>query len=53
MNAAQIALACSGDYVFDRNPDRLRDLEKLLNWRASTCSHRPSRSRSTCPGPTW
>jgi alanine dehydrogenase len=37
MNAAIIALGMQAEtYVFDRNPERLRDLENLLNWRAST-----------------
>jgi alanine dehydrogenase len=37
MNAAIIALGMQAEtYVFDRNVDRLRDLEWLLNWRAST-----------------
>ena len=37
MNAAIIALGMQAEtYVFDRNVDRLRDLEWILNWRAST-----------------
>ncbi len=37
MNAATIAIGMQAEtYVFDRNPDRLRDLENILNWRAST-----------------
>src|SRR3954452_18678612 len=37
MNAAIFALGMQAEtYVFDRNVDRLRDLEWLLNWRAST-----------------
>jgi len=37
MNAAIIALGMQAEtYVFDRNIDRLRDLEWILNWRAST-----------------
>jgi alanine dehydrogenase len=37
MNAAIIALGMQAEtYVFDRNVDRLRDLEWMLNWRAST-----------------
>jgi alanine dehydrogenase len=37
MNAAIIALGMQAEtYVFDRNPERLRELENLLNWRAST-----------------
>src|SRR3954454_2669586 len=37
VNAAIIALGMQAEtYVFDRNVDRLRDLEWLLNWRAST-----------------
>jgi alanine dehydrogenase len=37
MNAAIIALGMQAEtYVFDRNPDRLRELESMLNWRAST-----------------
>ena len=38
MNAAIIALGMQAEtYVFDRNIDRLRELESMLNWRASTC----------------
>jgi len=37
MNAAIIALGMQAEtYVFDRNIDRLRELESMLNWRAST-----------------
>ena len=37
MNAAIIALGMQAEtYVFDRNIDRLRELESVLNWRAST-----------------
>jgi alanine dehydrogenase len=37
MNAAIIALGMQAEtYVFDRNVDRLRELESTLNWRAST-----------------
>ncbi len=37
MNAAIIALGMQAEtYVFDRNPERLRELEAVLNWRAST-----------------
>ena len=37
MNAAIIALGMQAEtYVFDRNPDRLRELEAMLDWRAST-----------------
>jgi alanine dehydrogenase len=37
MNAAIIALGMQAEtYVFDRNMDRLRELEAVLNWRAST-----------------
>ena len=37
MNAANIALGMGAEtYVFDRNIDRLRELDALLNWRAST-----------------
>jgi alanine dehydrogenase len=37
MNAAIIALGMQAEtYVFDRNLDRLRELESVLNWRAST-----------------
>ena len=37
MNAAIIALGMHAEtYVFDRNMDRLRELEAVLNWRAST-----------------
>ena len=37
MNAATIAIGMQAEtYVFDRNPDRLRELENILNWRAST-----------------
>jgi alanine dehydrogenase len=37
VNAAIIALGMQAEtYVFDRNVDRLRELEALLNWRAST-----------------
>ena len=37
MNAAIIALGMQAEtYVFDRNVDRLRELESMLNWRAST-----------------
>src|SRR5215203_308348 len=37
MNAAIIALGMQAEtYVFDRNLDRLRELESMLNWRAST-----------------
>src|SRR6476659_6010713 len=37
MNAAIIALGMQAEtYVCDRNPDRLRELESMLNWRAST-----------------
>jgi alanine dehydrogenase len=37
MNAAIIALGMQAEtYVFDRNMDRLRELESVLNWRAST-----------------
>ncbi len=37
MNAATIAIGMQAEtYVFDRNPDRLRELENVLNWRAST-----------------
>jgi alanine dehydrogenase len=37
MNAAIIALGMQAEtYVFDRNPERLRELESVLNWRAST-----------------
>src|SRR6186997_109899 len=37
MNAAIIALGMQAEtYVFDRNNDRLRELESMLNWRAST-----------------
>ncbi len=37
MNAATIAIGMQAEtYVFDRNPDRLRELESILNWRAST-----------------
>jgi alanine dehydrogenase len=37
MNAAIIALGMQAEtYVFDRNTDRLRELESTLNWRAST-----------------
>ncbi|MEA2136221.1 MAG: alanine dehydrogenase, partial [Solirubrobacteraceae bacterium] len=36
MNAAIIALGMQAEtYVFDRNIDRLRELESMLNWRAS------------------
>jgi alanine dehydrogenase len=38
MNAAIIALGMQAEtYVYDRNIDRLRELEHLLDWRASTC----------------
>src|SRR3954454_24055727 len=37
MNAAIIALGMQAEtYVFDRSLDRLRELESMLNWRAST-----------------
>jgi len=37
MNAAIIALGMQAEtYVFDRNVDRLRELESILNWQAST-----------------
>ncbi len=37
MNAAIIALGMQAEtYVFDRDLDRLRELESMLNWRAST-----------------
>jgi alanine dehydrogenase len=37
LNAAIIALGMQAEtYVFDRSIDRLRDLENLLDWRAST-----------------
>src|SRR4051794_15535612 len=37
MTAAIIPLGMQGEpYVFDRNLDRLRELEWVLNWRAST-----------------
>jgi len=37
MNAAIIALGMQAEtYVFDRNPNRLRELESILNWQAST-----------------
>ena len=37
MNAATIAIGMQAEtYVFDRNPERLRELENILNWRAST-----------------
>jgi alanine dehydrogenase len=37
MNAAIIALGMQAEtYVFDRNIDRLRELEHVLNWEAST-----------------
>ena len=38
MNAAIIALGMQAEtYVYDRDIDRLRELEHLLDWRASTC----------------
>ena len=38
MNAAIIAIGMGAEtYVFDRNIDRLRELESTLNGRASTC----------------
>jgi alanine dehydrogenase len=37
-NAAEIAIGMGGEtYVYDRNIDRLRELEVLLNGRCSTC----------------
>ena len=37
MNAAIIAIGMEAEtYVFDRNIDRLRELESMLTWRAST-----------------
>ncbi len=37
-NAAEIAIGMGGEvYVYDRNIDRLRELEALLNGRCSTC----------------
>ncbi|HLM50982.1 MAG TPA: alanine dehydrogenase, partial [Solirubrobacteraceae bacterium] len=38
LNAAIIALGMQAEtYVYDRSIDRLRELENLLDWRASTC----------------
>jgi len=38
MNAAIIALGMQAEtYIYDRDIDRLRELEHLLDWRASTC----------------
>jgi alanine dehydrogenase len=38
LNAAIIALGMQAEtYVYDRNIDRLRELENELDWRASTC----------------
>jgi alanine dehydrogenase len=37
-NAAQIALGMGAEvYIYDRNIDRLRELEHQMNWLASTC----------------
>ncbi len=37
MNAATIAIGMQAEtYVFDRDSNRLRELENVLNWRAST-----------------
>ncbi len=37
-NAAQVALGMGAEvYIYDRNIDRLRDLEHQMNWLASTC----------------
>ena len=37
-NAARIGLGMGAEvYIYDRNIDRLRDLEHQMNWEASTC----------------
>ncbi len=37
-NAAQVALGMGAEvYIYDRNIDRLRELEHQMNWLASTC----------------
>jgi alanine dehydrogenase len=37
-NAAQVALGMGAEvYLYDRNIDRLRELEHQMNWLASTC----------------
>ena len=37
-NAAQVALGMGAEvYIYDRDIDRLRELEHQLNWHASTC----------------
>jgi alanine dehydrogenase len=37
-NAAQVALGMGAEvYLYDRDIDRLRELEHVLNWHASTC----------------
>ena len=52
MNAAVIAIGMGAEvYVFDRNIDRLRELDVLFDGRARRASPRRSRSSSACP--TW
>ena len=50
-NAADIAIGMGAEvYVYDRNIDRLRELEVLLNGRVlDLLRHRRSRSSSACP----
>ena len=49
-NAADIAIGMGAEvYVYDRNIDRLRELEVLLNGRVRPASPRRSRSSSACP----
>ena len=53
-NAAEVAIGMGAEtYVYDRNIDRLRDLEFILNGRCSTCfaSHARGRGAPARDGP--
>ena len=54
MNAAFIAIGMEAEvYVYDRNIDRLRELDLYFGGRARPATPRRWRSSSACPRSTW